>query len=408
MRVLHVMHNAGIGGISSYTEALFAELERRGHTNVVAQWGTPIASPGLELRRIVALPGDAPGSDDRAQEKALEQLLRADAVDVATLHILVGERLGTLLLRSVPTAYFAHEYGAFCPSGARVYLRNDTVCRIEGAPDVRCLVNAYVQRCNTRRPGRLLGRYRATQEAKSWVRSADAIICDSRYVALQHERNGFSGAAMHVLPSPVRIPEIVARRPTARSSVLYVGRITPQKGLAHLIEAMALVPGVPLAIAGDGYERPTLERLVSTLGLGDRVRFMGSLSSEDVSRLYDEASVVCVPSVWPEPWGMVGPEAMAHGVPVVASNVGGIPEWLRDGETGYLVPPGNASAIAARLRDLLDRPEVASRFGEAARRIAAADFGIESHVDALLGLLQGMTARGAHRGTSWSPGILRG
>jgi glycosyltransferase involved in cell wall biosynthesis len=102
------------------------------------------------------------------------------------------------------------------------------------------------------------------------------------------------------------------------------------------------------------------------LGLSNKVRFHGYVLPADLSVFYREATVFVMGSLWPEPFGMAGPEAMRYGLPVVAFDAGGIREWLTDGENGFLIPWKNADLFAARLDQLLRDKESARRLGRAA------------------------------------------
>jgi glycosyltransferase involved in cell wall biosynthesis len=165
-----------------------------------------------------------------------------------------------------------------------------------------------------------------------------------------------------------------------RDGVLAVGRLTPHKGFDRAIAA--LPPGGMLTIAGTGGHDPHwpergypdhLRRLAR-----DRdVRFTGEVTDTELAALYRRAVVVVVPSVAvtcygrtvavSELLGLTAIEAMASGTPVVASRLGGLSEVVVDGETGYLVEPGDASQLRARLEELLNDPRRARRMGEAAR-----------------------------------------
>jgi glycosyltransferase involved in cell wall biosynthesis len=114
---------------------------------------------------------------------------------------------------------------------------------------------------------------------------------------------------------------------------------------------------------GDGSHRPYCEQLSKKLGLQNRVKFVGHVPHDQMREFYLEASVFAMPSVWPEPFGMAGPEAMRYGIPVVAFNAGGIREWLHDGENGFLAPWMDTDAFAARLQLLLTEKALANRLG---------------------------------------------
>jgi len=118
--------------------------------------------------------------------------------------------------------------------------------------------------------------------------------------------------------------------------------------------------------------------------VSERVRFKGWLSAEELAHELAEASMVVVPSVWPEPFGLVGIEALAAGRPVVASATGGIGDWLEDGVSGLCITPGDAPALARALNELLADPAKQRAMGAAGRTTVAARFSAKHHVAALL------------------------
>jgi glycosyltransferase involved in cell wall biosynthesis len=154
-----------------------------------------------------------------------------------------------------------------------------------------------------------------------------------------------------------------------------VGRLFPIKNHYLFLEAAAQVageaPGARFVIVGDGVLRPDIERHARNLGLADRVIFTGW--RRDLPRIYADLDVLAVTS-HNEGTPVSAIEAMAAGCPVVATHVGGLPDLIRDGETGYLVPPGDAPALAAAVLRVLREPETAQRLGKAARMAARERF----------------------------------
>ena len=144
------------------------------------------------------------------------------------------------------------------------------------------------------------------------------------------------------------------------------GRLTAQKALGDTLEALARVPGVALLVLGDGPERAALERRAAELGLADRVRFLGAGTRDDVIALFRAVDAALLTSAWENlPHTLL--EALAAGTPVIATAVGGIPEVVRDGENGLLVPPRDVAAIAGRDRPPRPRRR-ASRVARGCRR----------------------------------------
>ncbi|MFW5642163.1 MAG: glycosyltransferase [Roseicyclus sp.] len=195
-----------------------------------------------------------------------------------------------------------------------------------------------------------------------------------------------------VIPCGV-FPEAYAEGPARRGARLaFVGRLVARKGAAILIEALARVRarGVPgeLSVVGDGPERPALEALAAGRGLGSAIRFHGILDPAGVAAVLGDARMLAVPS-FSEGLPVVIMEAMASGLPVVASAVDGIPELVRDGETGTLVPPGDAEALAGAILALLADPAAARRLGEAGRRRVLARHDAQRNAGLLLQTILG-------------------
>jgi glycosyltransferase involved in cell wall biosynthesis len=162
--------------------------------------------------------------------------------------------------------------------------------------------------------------------------------------------------------------------PRAESpTFLYVGRLKRYKGVEIALRALALArqahAGLVLEIAGQGDDRPRLERLAGQLGLGPAVRFLGFLPEQEKRRRLRRAWAVVFPSP-KEGWGISNVEAAACGTPALASDSPGLRESVRDGETGFLVPHGDARALADRMLALAADPALVSRLGRAARTFA--------------------------------------
>lgn len=153
--------------------------------------------------------------------------------------------------------------------------------------------------------------------------------------------------------------------PADAKIILAVAMLIPEKGIHCLIEATALlinaygIENLSVLVVGEGACRNELVRLCKNHGIFDRFRFLGRRS--DVESLIAASDVVVVPSVWQEAFGLIVAEAMAVGRPVVASNVGGIPELIKDGLTGILAEPGDSHGIAKGIARILNEPQLAER-----------------------------------------------
>ena len=193
---------------------------------------------------------------------------------------------------------------------------------------------------------------RAPALARPVVRRARVVIGVSHALVRAAERLGARDA--RVVPNGVAIPDEVAEEADP-PEVVYAGRLSPEKGIADLL---AVADGLHLVVAGDGPLRPQVPQA------------LGMLPRDELSRLYGRAAVVVFPSRR-DGYPVACAEAMAHGRPVVATAVGGLPDMVVDGETGLLVPPDDPRAFRAAVDRLLADPDLRRRLGAAGReRIA--------------------------------------
>lgn len=183
---------------------------------------------------------------------------------------------------------------------------------------------------------------------------------------------------------------------TGGLQILYVGSLITKKGVAHLLDALAALPAAlpwQARIVGGGNLSDALKDRAARLGLSEKVSFAGPQPAEKVAQAYAGAHVLVVPSV-PGDGGRVEGipvvlmEAMAHGRAVVASDLSGIPELVEHGRTGWLVPPGDASAITAALEDIAGNWDAAARIARAGRKRITQDYLIEDNAAKLARLME--------------------
>jgi glycosyltransferase involved in cell wall biosynthesis len=213
----------------------------------------------------------------------------------------------------------------------------------------------------------------------------DRFLVVSRFSATTLEAPPERTAVIYGGADPARYRP--APRAGPREGVLYVGRLTPHKGVDLLIRAVP--PDVPLTVAGTrGHDpRPPgsgYPELLARLARGRRVRFVTGADDAEVAGLYRRAAVVCLPSVHvtcygqrvkiSELLGLAAIEAMASGTPVICSRLGGLPEVVRHGETGFLVEPGNAVELRDRIATVLAGRRLARSLGDNARQLAVERF----------------------------------
>lgn len=238
--------------------------------------------------------------------------------------------------------------------------------------------------------------------------ASDAITTNSRLAAAGLTQRGVvAPGRLLVIPNSIQVdryagdPEERARQ---RAELglrddeflwLSVGRLEKDKDHENLVAAMRLLDekGIrpPVLVAGEGPERETLEAATASLNLQERVKFLGT--RRDLRSLYGAADGFVLPSRR-EGLPNVIMEALASGTPVVASRVGGVPELIRDGDTGFLVPPRDTGALAAAMTRLMETPPAQRReMGERGRRHVEENFSVGAVTDEWESLFQGLARR---------------
>lgn len=186
------------------------------------------------------------------------------------------------------------------------------------------------------------------------------IACVSKFVMNDLTSRGFPAEKLRAVPNGVEIPAASTKED---DFILFIGRLVRTKGLPYLLEAMTKVK-TDLVICGAGPEMDRLKKRAVVLGVSDRVRFEGVVTEEVKQAMLSTCKVFVFPSIW-ESYGIAAAEAMSYGKPVVATNVGGLPEVI--GEGGLLVAPRDPSALAGAIAKLLSDDELRADMGRRAR-----------------------------------------
>jgi glycosyltransferase involved in cell wall biosynthesis len=232
---------------------------------------------------------------------------------------------------------------------------------------------------------------------KEKARAAKAIIAISdynkRYVS-DYCQNGIY-SKMKVIHCGLDLPEFVNFNGKPKENlILSIGRLTKMKGFEYLIKACSRLKNqIPIQcrIIGDGPLRDELERLIINLGVRGCVRLEGVMDNNKIKQLLQSSSAFVLPSVWDEQDGQDGipvvlMEAMASGIPVVSSNISGIPELVEDGKTGLLAEPSNVEQLSQKILQLLSDKELQTRLAEAGRRKVEEEFDVVKSVEKLVGV----------------------
>jgi glycosyltransferase involved in cell wall biosynthesis len=316
----------------------------------------------------------------------LRHVLREFKPDVVHVKIFLSQLSPLILplLKGVPSIYYVVWFQAICPMGLKM-LPDGTVCQQSAGK--ACFDNRCLPAHSLLAKMLMLGLW------KKWQHFFDRIVTVS------------DAARRHLVAEGIRIDEVIwnsipIRPPhpplSCPPSVAFAGHLYWGKGADVLVHAFAKVlnkiPDARLVVAGDGPERSNLKALVAAYGLNHRVDMTGYLPRSEMERRFNTAWVQVVPGRLIETFGNVAAEAMMRGTAVVASNIGGPAEFIQNGRTGLLVPPGDENALAEALICLLGNKNKAEEMGNAGRQFALVHFEFESYLDKILLLYRQIVA----------------
>jgi glycosyltransferase involved in cell wall biosynthesis len=390
------------GGVESYLAGVMDELRRRGHA--VAEYGMrhpengPVAFPetfvpfvelrhaGRGLRPLEKVRATARVLYEPRARRGVEEVCRAFAPDVAHVH-LFERQLTTAVIHGlaasrVPIVQTFHDYGWVC-ANYTLMLGMERPCPMLCTRDGAW--RAVRHRCVKRSlPASVLGAVELIlrRDVFRYERRVRLFVSPSAYLREALIAGGLAPERVLHVPNYVRAADYEPRTEPGEY-VLYVGRLSFEKGLWDLLEAAAALPTVPFRIVGRGPEADALAEAVAGRALGN-VRLEGFRQGAELRELYRHALCVAMPSAWPENSPMVAYEAFASGKPVVGTRMGGIPELVGHGSEGLIVPGSDPAALAAAIGDLARSPARAREMGERAREKVLRLYDLPRHVDRLL------------------------
>lgn len=260
---------------------------------------------------------------------------------------------------SIPKILTFHTFHYECPKGGLFRKYRKTICSGKPLP-----CRLYQDRL------------------KSTLQGTDAVIAISNFVEKRLSSSGYPRERLHYIPNGV--PDLGTRhfsRPSRNKDILYVGRLDTNKGVAGLIQAFSEIRNeqTQLIIIGDG---PTKASLEASAASDPRVVFLGWLEPSRVADWYRKSRIVVVPSVWHELMNTVICEAQSWGRAVIATDVGGNSDMIKDDYNGILVPAGDISALSNAMNYLVNSDAVADELGLRAFH-SIKNFSLDSHLDAL-------------------------
>lgn len=382
-------------GVETYYFALMALLQANGHAVAAFATRHPRDEPSPWAQHFVSAVDydDArPWARLRAAGRALYSfearrrlgaLLRTFRPDVAHLqhiyHHLSLSVLDALAAAGVPIVQTLHDYWLVCPS-RQIYLydRQEVCERCRGGR----FYNAVRYRCVRYGLGAsalaALESY-VSRWTRAYQRRVHFFLAPAEFLRQRVVASGVPDDRVIRLPYFIDTAQYLCE-PEGRG-VLYLGRLEPEKGPQVFVEAARRLPKIPFYIAGSGRLLQSLQARTKDM---TNVTWLGHLNPSQTRAALRAARLVALPSMCHDVAPLVVLEAFASGKPVAASTMGGIPELVRDGETGRLVPPADADALAAAIAALYEQPARCAEMGRAGRRYVERHHQPERHYQALL------------------------
>lgn len=369
MKIAHINEYYGdFGGTEQYLFTICKALEEMGHEIIIiSSEKESIHVPGRKEYFIKCSYGLR---SSLKTQGLLKEILKKENPDIVHLHntqFFLSPFILKYLLRAKPVVKTVHDVRLICPGFKwKVIPDSGKICNYPMG--LKCFKNGcYPFYPEKRSPFWNLYKFFLMLYELRISKSIDKIIVPSSYMKEQLVRNGFQKDNVTVIPHYVNKAPIQEKetKDSKSKKILFVGKFYRIKGILHFIECLSLLKerNWMAEIIGEGYMREEATTLVHKLGLNDRIHFPGNLSKEELNKHYAACTVVVIPSIVPESFGLVGIEAMSFGKPVVAFDSGGIREWLIHNETGFLVRRGDVRELSDRIFQLLEDPSLAKKMG---------------------------------------------
>lgn len=332
---------------------------------------TPDAYEGVTVFRVVLHHADYDWSRVNFPSSAIDsEFLRIldrfqpEAVHFHNIQGLCAGVIREVRRRGIRTVLTLHDHWGFCFKNT-LLKRGAEVCDdFAGCADcMRFVVTDEGEKI----PIRLRNDYLRYQ-----LDAIDRIISPSAYLAEAYVQAGFPEAKMRIIDNGVNVQRFRSLGKSKSDRGLrftYIGRLAFHKGVHVLLSAFKSLSGraaISLNLVGSGELTEEFANLIGSIRLNGRVKLFGNIANREIAAVLRDTDVFVLSSVWPENQPVTILEALASGTPVISSRIGGIPELIRDGENGFLVPPADAAALAASMERFVRNPSLLESMGRAA------------------------------------------
>ena len=328
------------------------------------------------------------GKNKKEMEKALDDF-KPDVVHLNNFQRqLSASIIKPIKKRHIPIVFTAHDLQAICP--AIVMLDNNkNICEkcLKGKY-LNCVKGKCVKNSSLKSLlGAIEGKYYRWN--KIYSKKIDKIITPSEFYKTKLEEDGIDGNKIVALHNFIDIEDYNVETKD-EGYALYYGRIIKEKGVLNLIKAFRDIENHKLYIAGDGPDIEKVKKYIKDNKLEEKIKLLGFLSSDQVKEYVRKARFIVVPSVWYEncPYSVL--ETLAMGKPIIGSNLGGIPELVKNNETGLIYKYNSIKELEEKMNDLFNNKAKAKEFGDRAKIVAKEDFSKEAYYEKIINIYKGV------------------
>lgn len=318
----------------------------------------------------------------------IKKLLDKMNIDIAHIHSIYHHISPSILVeikkRKIPIVMTVHDYHLIAPN--YLLFHNGKICEVTKPSKYykalfhKCVRNSYIASL-----AEFIEKY--INNLFNWERNLiDIFITPTNFVKGKLIEYGFSKDKIVVLPLFIDYKNYKPNYHPGKY-ILYFGGLYEQKGVEFLIKVMENLPKIPCLIVGDGSERNRLQNIIKKEKINN-VELLGHIEDSKLIELVSNSCFTVMPSKWFEGFGLVNLEAHACGKPVVASQIGGIPDVVEDGVTGFLFKPGSIEDCMEKIQKIWNNPSLVKKMGRNAREKTERDFSPEDHYKKLLEIYQ--------------------
>lgn len=389
MKILHV--NTFLerkGGAETYLLSLIPLLsERRVEQQFLYSIGTPHLHEGaVQVEDI----GDIGFQKEKDVVEQVSAVLEQEKPDIVHIHNVENFGVMEASLAYGPTILTTHDYRTICPASMMYYRWTKDVCHRHSG--LGCFTTTLRKHCLTPRPKYASYFYHRTQWVLKNASRFAHVITPSESVKHRFVKAGFTEDTVTVLPYFCSIKPLERPRPLpGNPTISFIGRIADNKGYQYFVEALGQLPeSVQGVMVGNftAENKERTEQLARKHGCLDRLTLYPWASKQEVIDILDSSSILVFPSLYAETLGIIGLEAFSRGVPVVASDIGGVQQWLTDDENGILVTPKSASEIRYAVLQMLSNEEELLAKGQCGIDTINKQFLPHHHTDRLVRLYE--------------------